>query len=144
MTSATKKRVSNKTRPTELSEWVFFDQGQKINWMVGSTQEFSHKVKSNMRPMIYIHYLGGGRRYPYEVAIDLVEGFSTSCYQFTEEAANRVIDIFTNGRKYKSTCYFSREHFGRFYYARYATVQDAVEVANGLAALDSNCFQTMV
>ncbi|WP_317107075.1 hypothetical protein [Chroococcidiopsis sp. SAG 2025] len=73
----------------------------------------------------------------------MVEGFDCGNYVYTTEAKSLVISIMTEGRKFKSNCVFRPGCVWSFMYAYYTTLKEAVEVANGLAALDSTCFTNL-
>ena len=127
-------------RPRNLSKWVFFGQSHlsREENLLGASASYVQKVRKENKPVIYVHELGK-HKYRWEVGIDLVEGFKESRIRLTPDFANYVYEILIGPASVKKG-YGSINAIQSFGFARYASLDDAVTVANKLANLPESAF----
>lgn len=97
-----------------------------------TVKDFLKKIRAADRPLVRIQVLLR-YKYRYSVECDLLEGFKDGAnIGFTRQGIAQVERIITS-KQHKSSCLFWTGNC--FAYARYLSLEDAVEVANALAAL---------
>lgn len=120
-------------RPANLSKWVFIGKEGTFSQMLGGDLAYIRKVRAANRPVISIVVRPRGK-YRFLVAIDLLEGFRNRehGYVFTDLGRKHLHQIMTS-RTHLSPCHFLGVNVCT--YASYLSLEDAVDVANALAAL---------
>lgn len=116
-------------RPDNLSSWVLLTHPATPP---GTVRDFLKKTRAAERPFIRINYYPR-YKYRYVVECDLLEGLLHGYNMgFTRQGIAEVERIIAS-KQHKTNCTFCA---GNCYaYARYLSLEDAVEVANALAAL---------
>jgi hypothetical protein len=128
-------------RPTNLSRWVFFatEKTQNFDPLAGGNREYIQRVRAANRPVIYIFQSNRGK-YRFGVSIDMIEGFDGQHrVKLSHKGAKLAFEILHSVESVKSDdgSLFPFFSFGN---ARYCSIDDAVIVANRLAALQGDCF----
>ncbi len=116
-------------RPDNLSSWVLLTHPATPT---GTVRDFLQKTRAADRPFIRINYYPR-YKYRYVVECDLLEGLLHDYnIGFTRQGIAEV-ERSIKSLQHKTSCTFCA---GNCYaYARYLSLEDAVEVANALAAL---------
>lgn len=122
-------KVSSSQQPINLAPWVLFTCPATLP---GTINYFLERIRSSDRPFICIKEIPK-QKYRYTVDFDLLVGLRNGSYMgFTEQGAAKIKLIMTSHR-HKTGISFCA---GSCYvYARYLSLEDAVEVANALDAL---------
>ncbi len=134
--------VTSKTRrPRKLSKWVYFGQQSKLSRgenLLGGNASYIQLVRRENRPVIYLHELGK-QKYRWQVGFDLVEGFERSYVKLTPEYSHYVYEVLREPESVKKG-YGSVGDIQSFGFARYSSLEEAIEVANKLAELPKSAF----
>lgn len=133
MRATTQKTKRNNQRPKELSNFVFWLPSQFGNLLAGGDEAYLKKIRKAERPVIYIERDRGG--YPYEVVLDVVEGFSDPRVELTQETILDIRKAFKS-RKVSKNQLNQLSVSRRVFNGSYKTVDDAVSVANLLSSIN--------
>lgn len=115
-------------QPINLSPWVLFTSSAT---KPGVISDFLEKVRSSNRPFTRILEIPK-RKYRYTVEFDLYEGLvipDNRVMGLTTQGIEKVESIMRS-KPCETYCVFAKG--GCYVYARYLTLEDAVEVANAL------------
>jgi hypothetical protein len=127
----TKKRKNQ--RPKELSNLIFWLPSKFGDILAGGDDTYLRKVRRLEKPVIYIEKARGS--YPYQVLLDVVEGFSNPYVELTEGTVLDVREAFKS-RKTTKRCLEQLDISRRVFCGNYKTVEDAVSVANLLSSIN--------
>lgn len=116
-------------RPSHLDRWVLLTHPATPT---GTVTHFLDLTRRHDRPFIRINYYPR-YKYRYIVECDLLEGLRHGYKMGFTIAGIAQVERIIASKQHKTNCTF---HPGNCYaYARYLSLEDAVEVANALAAL---------
>ncbi|MDJ0596240.1 MAG: hypothetical protein QNJ72_40720 [Pleurocapsa sp. MO_226.B13] len=132
---------SKNNRPPNLSDWVFFatEKDPNVCRLAGGDAEYLLRVRAANKPVISIHQASRGK-YRWTVEMDLIEGFDGSYkVKLSPPASKKVFEIMHSINSIQPDDLPSSPFFF-FGDAQYSSVDDAITVANQLAALPDHSY----